>query len=154
MTSTSSLPYSIASIARALEDAGDTTYSRNAGQRREYVLRFAYTGECHKADHVKFDEGSDIDTSSVKSSAATLCPWHGNTLADAIDWYLAHDVSDTYVYISADYMVYTMDEDEFRNFLLQRAYKDHDSRTKCESLRIKKESNPQLSALQMAIIKG
>lgn len=145
------LVFSILSIALALIEAGDTAYARNAGQRKEYVLRYAYTGIACKADHIPFYEGSDIDASSVKSSGATLCPWHGNSLLEAINWYLANDVSTTYVYVTNDYLVYTMDEDEFREFLLQRAYCDHDSRTHQTTLRIRKEYTPQIEALKAAI---
>lgn len=98
----------------------ERTYSNN-GQHCQQMLDFTLTGQVRKADHLKWDKGSDIPefSMSVKSARFTLAvDLIGETLEDKVDNYFARVLSTAWAYVTKSGEAYIMNRDEFRTFLL------------------------------------
>ena len=141
-----------------------TTYSiervihRNAGIAREWALCRHYMIERKMHDNVAYDKGSDLDTAdgkhiSIKASAFTLM---AGSLCEGLDtfdgiWSLyAEPVhSNTFAYVTADFVVYEMNLDEFKSFVYAFARVERESEKNGGALkiRLKKESGKMLKWL-------
>lgn len=98
----------------------DRTYANN-GQHSQQMLDFTLTGQIRKADHLKWDKGSDIPeyAMSVKSARFTLATdLIGETLEDKVNNYFARVLSTSWAYVTKDGTAYIMNAIEFKAFLL------------------------------------
>lgn len=96
------------------------TYTNN-GQHAQQMLDFTLTGQLRKADHLKWDKGSDIPEycMSVKSARFTLATdLIGETLEAKVDNYFERVPSTSWAYVTKSGEAFIMNRTEFRTFLL------------------------------------
>ena len=131
---------------------------RNAGIAREWALCRHYMVIRTAHDSLAYDKGSDLDTAdgkhiSIKASAFTLMS--GN-LCEGIEdfdgmWnlYESRVHSDTFAYVTADYIVYEMNISEFKQFVYAFAHTERESEKNGGQMkiRLRKESGKMLKWL-------
>lgn len=127
---------------------------KNAGIAREWALCHYYNIDRTAHDSVPYDKGSDLDTGdkhiSVKASGFTLMAGnlcHGRDTFDSIWNLYAENVhSNTFDYVTEDYMVYEMSLAEFKRFVYAFGSLEHESEKNGGALKIRcrKESKKML----------
>ena len=131
--------------------------NKNAGIAREWALCRHYMVERTSHDSLAYDKGSDLDAAgkhiSIKASAFTLM---SGALCEGIEdfdgiWnlYESRVHSDTFVYITADFTVYEMNIDEFKQFVYAFAHTERESEKNGGQvkIRLRKESGKMLKWL-------
>ena len=84
---------------------------RNHGQNAEQSVRFALTGEIHKADNIRFDISADVLNFQIKSARATICK------GTDLEKYLDLDASTAYIYATKQGIAYVMSRIEYTAFV-------------------------------------
>lgn len=141
-----------------------TTYTieriehKNAGIAREWALCHYYNVERTAHDSLAYDKGSDLDAAgkhiSIKASAFTLMSGNlceGRDTFDGIwNLYEARVHSDTFAYVTADFVVYEMSLAEFKMFVYTFAHTERESEKNGGALkiRLRKESGKMIQWLQ------
>lgn len=131
--------------------------NKNAGIAREWALCRHYMVERTSHDSLAYDKGSDLDAAgkhiSIKASAFTLM---SGALCEGIEdfdgiWnlYESRVHSDTFAYITADFTVYEMNIDEFKQFVYAFAHTERESEKNGGQvkIRLRKESGKMLKWL-------
>lgn len=131
--------------------------NKNAGIAREWALCRHYMVERTSHDSLAYDKGSDLDAAgkhiSIKASAFTLM---SGALCEGIEdfdgiWnlYESRVHSDTFAYITADFTVYEMNIDEFKQFVYAFAHTERESAKNGGQvkIRLRKESGKMLKWL-------
>ena len=131
--------------------------NKNAGIAREWALCRHYMVERTSHDSLAYDKGSDLDAAgkhiSIKASAFTLM---SGALCEGIEdfdgiWnlYASRVHSDTFAYITADFTVYEMNIDEFKQFVYAFAHTERESEKNGGQvkIRLRKESGKMLKWL-------
>ncbi len=135
----------------------DRVEHKNAGIAREWALCHYYKVERTAHDSLAYDKGSDLDAAgkhiSVKASAFTLM--RGNlcerleSFDDIWNLYESRVHSDTFDYVTADYIVYEMNLNEFKQFVYKFAHTERESEKNGGQMkiRLRKESGKMLQWL-------
>lgn len=84
---------------------------RNHGQNAEQSVRFALTGEIHKADNIRFDISADVLNFQIKSARATICK------GTDLEKYLDLDASTAYIYATKQGIAYILNRAEYTAFV-------------------------------------
>ena len=84
---------------------------RNHGQNAEQSVRFALTGEIHKADNIRFDISADVLNFQIKSARATICK------GTDLEKYLDLDASTAYIYATKQGTAYILSRTEYTAFV-------------------------------------
>ena len=140
-----------------------TTYTinpidhKNAGIAREWALCAYYKVTRTAHDSLAYDKGSDLDVNekhiSIKASAFTLMAGglcEGRDTFDGIwNLYAERVHSNCFAYITADFTVYEMNLDEFKEFVYKFAHTERESEKNGGALkiRLRKESGKMLKWL-------
>ena len=119
--------------------------ARNAGDAREWALCDHYGIARAKHDSKPYTVASDVETAdkkiSVKSAKATLMSGRFckdcETLTEIWTLYRATTHSDTFAYITRDFIAYEMDIDEFERFVYAFGYVTRDSMSNGGFLKIR-----------------
>lgn len=129
-------------ITMNIADTFARTYANN-GQHLEQCARFFLTGTIAKADNKAHTDGGDVGSLQLKSARATVCK--GND----IEKYLATDGATEYGYITKDFVLYTMNRNEYIEFCTVFGTKDRESTANGggEKIRLKSESKKMLEWL-------
>lgn len=141
-----------------------TTYTiapithRNAGIAREWALCRYYMVERTAHDHTAYDKDSDLDAAgkhiSIKASGFTLM---SGSLCEGLEtfdgiWnlYASRVHSDTFAYITADFMAYEMNLDEFKRFVYAfgRLERESSKNGGAVKIRLRKESSKMIKWLE------
>lgn len=108
----------------------------NRGELKEYSLKLALTGnQLYFKDSGNYKTNSDIIVGdkriNVKSGECELGTMKNDNLQEHIQEYLAKDFSNTYIYITDNFVAYEMDKKEMEKFLLDntRVAKTQNKRT-------------------------
>ena len=127
---------------------------KNAGISREWTLCAYYGIERTSHDHTAYDKDSDLTVGdmaiSIKASSFTLMS--GKLCAGCKDFndiwnrYEQNVHSNTFVYITKDYIAYTMNIDEFKSFIYNFCYLDRESKKNggCIKIKCRAESKKML----------
>lgn len=132
---------------------------KNAGIAREWSMCRHHNVIRTAHDNLAYDKGSDLDTAdgkhiSIKASAFTLMA--GN-LCEGIEdfdgiWnlYASRVHSDTFAYITADFMAYEMNLDEFKRFVYAfgRLERESSKNGGAVKIRLRKESSKMIKWLE------
>ena len=129
--------------------------AKNAGDAREWALCEYYNMERTAHNSESYDKNSDLNTAdgkhiSIKSNAFTLMSGslcNGLTDFDEIwNLYEKNVHSDTFAYITADFTVYEMNLNEFKNFVYNFCGLERESEKNGGAMKIrcKKESKKML----------
>lgn len=132
---------------------------KNAGIAREWSMCRYHNVIRTAHDNLAYDKGSDLDTAdgkhiSIKASAFTLMA--GN-LCEGIEdfdgiWnlYASRVHSDTFAYITADFMAYEMNLDEFKRFVYAfgRLERESSKNGGAVKIRLRKESSKMIKWLE------
>lgn len=129
----------------------------NMGDAKEWAFCRYYGVERIKHDNVPYDKGSDLDVNdkhfSIKASAFTLMS--GNLCEGINDFdgiwtlYASRTHSNTFVYITNDFIAYEMNIDEFKHFVYTfcRIEKESEKNGGTSKIRCKKESSKMIKWL-------
>lgn len=131
--------------------------AKNAGIAREWALCQHYGIERTKHDHTAYNVASDVDAGekqiSVKSSKFTLMNGKFCNGCEDFDgiWniYKTNVHSNTFVYITLDFIAYEMNIEEFERFVYAFCFVDRDSQSnggRCK-IRCRSESKKMLAWL-------
>lgn len=132
---------------------------KNAGIAREWSMCRHYNVIRTAHDNLAYDKGSDLDTAdgkhiSIKASAFTLMA--GNLCEGVEDFdgiwnlYASRVHSDTFAYITADFMAYEMSLDEFKRFVYAfgRLERESSKNGGAVKIRLRKESSKMIKWLE------
>lgn len=131
---------------------------RNAGIAGEWALCRHHMVERTAHDNIAYDKGSDLVTAdgkhiSIKTSGFTLMSGslcEGRDTFDGIwELYESRVRSDTFAYITADFMVYEMTISEFKRFVYEfgRMERESEKNGGAMKIRLRKESGKMLKWL-------
>lgn len=125
--------------------------NKNAGIAREWTLCAYYGVTRTTHDHIAYDKDSDLNVGdmaiSIKASGFTLMS--GRLCAgckgfdDIWNRYEQNVHSNTFVYISKDYIAYSMNLDEFKTFIYSFCYLDRESKKNGGGIKIKCRAESQ-----------
>lgn len=131
--------------------------ARNAGDAREWAVAALLDAPRTKHDSKAYDKDSDVVAGemrvSVKSSAFTLMSGNlcgGLDTFDAIwNLYAANVHSNTFAYVTADFIAYMMNLAEFKQFVYTFCHLERESEKNGGALKIRcrKESRKMLAWL-------
>ena len=129
--------------------------AKTAGDAREWAVCIHYNVERSAHNSESYDKNSDLNTAdgkhiSIKSNAFTLMSGslcNGLTDFDSIwNLYEKNVHSDTFAYVTADFTVYEMNLNEFKNFVYSFCGLERESEKNGGAMKIrcKKESKKML----------
>lgn len=131
--------------------------AKNKGDAREWALCNYYGAERAKHDSKAYNVASDLEIGgkkiSIKASHATLMNGtmcHGLQTFDEIwELYKANTHSNTFAYITVDFVVYEMNINEFESFIYAFGYVEKDSEKNggYMKIRLRAESKKMLAYL-------
>lgn len=114
--------------------------SHNAGINAEQSLRYFLHGYTTAHDNRRFDKASDIDNISVKSARFSLAQGgllNGSDLETMVDDYFSRVHSTEFAYVTRCFIVYIMNAEEFREFLMKFCYVARDSQKNGGKLKVR-----------------